>query len=266
MWEAVSDAVKPVAHLDSDSRLENKIRNYFKKAVKDLEIGTKPWHALIDDYADSAFFALFRGLGEKPWLYQGEADFLLVLDAAVKDLFPKQVIKAVPQKDFERAILAAHDRAFEEQRYLGLLWDVMDGRIQGTKTKKKVQAALEFGQKEALGHGTASIEDYIWRYIDRCVAKLSEDTDGEPDSCLPIQQAAELFHAVIGANALPLALLNSIESLSPDFVNEAVETAYGAYSASGGGEMPMGGGGMPMYPKGFKGKGKGKGKNFYSPY
>jgi len=253
LWEAVAEAVKPIAHLDGDSKLETKIRNYFKKAVKTLEIGMKPWHALINDYADSAFGAMFAGLGDKPWLYQGEADFLLVLDAAVKDLFPSGIMKGVPQQDFERAVLAAHDRAFEEQRYLGIMWDVLQSHVQGKATQKKAYNALDLGQKEAFLQGSTGLEDYTWCWIDRTIAKLSNDTQGDPESCIPLMQAAQLFHALIEGNALPIPLVQSSDPLQPDFVNQALETAYTMYSVSAGGEMPTS-------------KGKGKGKFRASPY
>ncbi|CAJ1371619.1 unnamed protein product [Effrenium voratum] len=111
---AISEALEPVQHLEKDwdrSKLTKRIRDYFRKAGKSLDFREKSWLVLVNEYADSVFSSIFQAIGDRPWLDQ--VDFILVLDAGIKEFFPGHVTRDVPSEEFQQGVLAAHDRAFE---------------------------------------------------------------------------------------------------------------------------------------------------------
>jgi len=235
LWNAIAEAVIPIAsreHKWNSNKLEKKIRDFFRKGIKGLEFEKKPWHQLVNDYADSVFSMLFTSLGDRDWLL--EADFLLVLDAGIKETFPSKIIAQVPQQLFEGMVLAAHDRAIEEQRYLPKLWDACQVLIHGEKTRKKVFTAIDLARKEAAScphgakMGSNEADDFTGRWIDRTMAALSQSSEGEPEWLLPENTALQLFRSVIEAGALPLGLgqLTGTPSTSLPFVDKMVHQAY----------------------------------------
>jgi len=150
LWDAVREAVASIADLDGDddsSKLERRIRESFRKGVKGLDFTRKRWPRQVNEYADAVFQSLFASLGDKAWLPR--ADFLLVLDAGVKEQFPPLLLRKIPKPALERTVLAAYERAFEEQRHEPILWEVCQALVQGDKTRKKVFNALQQGLKEA---------------------------------------------------------------------------------------------------------------------
>jgi len=237
LWNAVSEAIAPVAHLEHEwepNKFEKKIRDYFKKAVKAVEFGRKPWDVLVNDYADAVFSNIFNAVGEREWLHQ--VDFLLVLDAAIKEGFPARLLSAVPQEVFERTVLGAHDRAFEEQRYLPILWEVVQGLVTGDKSRKKVYNAGEEGRKQAAlanGASTDNVKTFVSRWVDLTIARLSKDTQGEPEWILPEATAVQLFHTLVESGGLPVAY-TAEEAQGPPprgwpFIDYAVNMAYVKY-------------------------------------
>mmetsp|Transcript_73367 Transcript_73367/g.228120 ORF Transcript_73367/g.228120 Transcript_73367/m.228120 type:complete len:314 (+) Transcript_73367:31-972(+) len=258
IWAAVAEALAPVRHQEAGwerGKLERRVREYFRKAARGLEYNTKSWHALIGDYADAVFASLFQALGDRPWLAQ--ADLLLVLDAGVRDNFPPELIANVPRLDFERAVLVAHDRAFEEQRYLPVLWESIQSLVQrGGKSGKKVYDAAELGRRSAaqLGSGYGDpneVKAFVSKWVDTTLAHLSRTTQGDPSSVLPEEVAVQLFHALLEAGALPLALA-AAHGPPPSgwpFVDYAVHTAYVAHGsrAEGGCSSAKGRGGRAAF-------------------
>lgn len=240
LWSTLSEALQPIAHLEGESeirRLEKRIREYFRKAAKGIDFASGPWQVLINEYADAVFGSLFQGLGERAWLAQ--ADFLLVLDAGVRELFPPEVIRDVPQHDFERAVLAAHDRAFEEQRFLPMLWGAVRELVEttaGPKAKKKVYDAAAAGRRAAMP-GCASVGDpnqvkaFVSKWVDTAVLQLSRSMHGDPSSALPEAIAVQVFHSLLNAGALPIPLV--VEHGPPPrgwpFVDYVVHLAYAAH-------------------------------------
>jgi len=252
---AVSEALAPVGHLEEEwdlSKLEKRIRQYFRNGAKGLEFESKPWSELVEEYADKVFASIFQALSDRHWLSQ--ADFLFVLDAGVKETFPARVLNGVPMHIFERAVLNANDRAFEEQRYLPLLWETIQENLQGPKIRKKSYDAFEEGRKNAAGctgdEAGSPVATFLQAWIHNTIARLSADTGGMPDSILEPQQCAYLFHALIGQGALPLPLVMEQGVPPPGwpFVDQVVGQAYA-----------QAGCGVPHFMKGG-GKSKGKGK------
>lgn len=250
---AVSEALAPVAHMEQEwdvAKLEKRIRTYFRNGAKGLEFGSKPWSDLIEEYADKVFGAMFQALSDRHWLSQ--ADFLLVLDAGIKETFPAHVLNGVPGHMFETVVLNANDRAFEEQRYLPMLWETIAEMLQGPKIRKRAYDAFEDGRKNAAGctgdDAGSPIGTFLQAWIFNTIGRLSADSQGYPDSIIEPPQCAQLFHALIGNGALPLPLVAE-QGLPPPgwvFVDQVVGQAY-AQAGCGG-----------FIKGGAKGKGKGK--------
>merc|ERR1719218_422978 len=104
------------------------------------------------------------------------------MDAGVKDNFPKQVIARLPQTEFEQVVLAAHDRAHEEQRVLPVMWEVIQSSVDGPKGKKKVNNAVEESWKEAMNECAQSkdAQHFVGAWINYSIARLSATSQGEP--------------------------------------------------------------------------------------
>jgi hypothetical protein len=260
LWAAVADAIAPVAHLEKDwdnNKLEKKLREYFKKAAKDLEFDQKPWQELVNDYADNVFSSLCSALGDREWMRQGQADFIFCMDAGVKDNFPRTLIQNLIQEDFEQVVLAAHDRACEEQRILPLVWEAVQRHIHAPKVRNKVYNAIDAGRKQAV-LTARSLEDVVSIWIDTAVRQLGQENHGSPSYAMDSSTACDLFHALLDAECLPRLLLQVTGPPPPRWrhVDEETRTAYAKYTTNSGGggdkDRRKGGG------KGFKGKEKGK--------
>jgi len=264
IWAAVYEAVKPILRFErelDENKLQKRIRDCFRKGAKGLSYHGKAWYDLINEYADIAFSGIFSSLGEKEWLAQ--CDFLLCLDAGVKDNFPKNVLSRVPQKEFEQVVLAAHDRAHEEQRVLPILWEVIHSSIDGPKGKKKVYNAAEEAWKEAFAASgqTMDAQGFVGALIDGTVARISAVSQGEPGWVMEPQLGMTVFDELLQAGAMPYALVEA-HGAPPagwPFIGYCVEQAYGMHTVVES-EAPRGKGKMGKGGKGDYGKGKGKGK------
>ncbi|CAE7550446.1 SLC12A7, partial [Symbiodinium pilosum] len=161
-----------------------------------------PWTGLVNDYADSAFSSIFQAIGDRQWLDQ--VDFIFILDAGIKEFFPRHVLRDVSQMDLERSVLAAHDRAFEEQRYLPKLWDCLDSMGLSGKTRKKAYDSVDEGRKVALRYmrdpsPPDEVKAFVSRWVDSTVKHLHRSTQGDPTSVLEEHQATEVFERLLKA-------------------------------------------------------------------
>lgn len=260
LWHAVEEGVKAIMPMEQEldeNKLNKKIRDYFNKAAKNLNYRTKNLWELVDEYADNVFSSLFCGLGDREWLSTGQADFILVLDAGIKDNFPKHVISKTPQTEFERMVLAAHDRAFEEQRFAPLLQEAVTAAVQGPKTRRKVWNAVELGRKEAISSAVTP-EDFTACWISRTIGSISENAQGDPESVITADAACQLFHSLIEGGALPLAMTQAAGPPPRGWplVEEAVQTAYITHAAFDDGAAASGGSREAPAAKRRKGAGK----------
>jgi hypothetical protein len=227
------------------NRLEKRIRDAFKRAAKGLQYRAKPWTDLVNDYADSVLSSIFSGLGEsRPWLCR--VDFVLALDAGIKEFFPPCVLRGLPQEEFERTVLAAHDRAYEEQRYFPILWNSVCPPVVEERSRKKVCKAAEFGRTaamEAMRKGSFQVKEFVSRWIDLAIMDLSRVTQGCCEDVLPEPSAVQLFNHMILLGALPLAL--TAEFGTPPrpwpFVEFSVHQAFTAHSGAQGQALPPAG-------------------------
>ncbi|CAE6959328.1 SLC12A7 [Symbiodinium sp. CCMP2592] len=236
--DAVTEAIEPVQHLEKEwepAKLCKRLRDYFKKAAKSLEFKERSWMVLVNDFADSAFSSIFQAIGDRHWL--DRVDFVFVLDAGIKEFFPRHVLEDVPQTDLERLVLAAHDRAFEEQRYLPKLWDFLDSMGLSGKTRKKAYDSIDEGRKVALKYmrdpsAPDEVKAFVSRWVDSTVKHLHRFTQGEPASVLDESQAAHVFERLLKEGCMPIPLLAE-HGLPPEdwaFVPFAVRTSFAAYA------------------------------------
>ncbi|CAE8617918.1 unnamed protein product, partial [Polarella glacialis] len=116
----------------------------------------------------------------------------------------------VPAPSFERCVLQAHDRAFEEQRFAPMLWEVLFTKLPDKSTKNRVYNAVEAARKEAAISGTSNggnpVEEFTSAWLGFSIQKLRAECGAMLESVLPPHVAAEIFHGLIQAGSLPVGL------------------------------------------------------------
>lgn len=300
IWNAVTEMVTPILKMEKEldqNKLEKRIRDAFRKGAKGMAFSSKPWHELINEYADTAFSSIFSSLGDREWISQ--CDFLLCLDAGVKDNFPKELLAKVPPLEFEQVVLAAHDRSFELNRIGPIMWEVVTGTVDGPKGKKKVNLATDEAWKEAHAASCENgpdAQEFVRHFIDGTIKRIADASQGEPSWVLEPKLAKQMFNEMLQGGVMPWNIVN--EHGPPParwgWIGQCVEQAYQDHAvvneyitkkeqkamraaAQEAEAMGMGygkdGGKGAMYGKGMKGKGpydmfggKGKGKDFDNPY
>merc|ERR1719162_894056 len=161
---------------------------------------------LVHQYADSAVSSIFAGLGDREWLYSGQVDFLLILDAGIKDTFPGYMLRNVAQQDFEQMVLSAYERAFDEQRFGPILTEAVAAAVSGPKIKKKVWNAIDTGRKETIAAGHTTPEEFTQMWINSSISHLSQASQGSPEAtCEPAVMSA-LFLQMMEIGGLPTAV------------------------------------------------------------
>jgi len=229
---AVPEAVATIAPLEKEwdeAKLEKKLKEYFYKASKQLEFSRRGLADMINEYADNAMGSIFAGLGDRDWLYTGQADLLLLLDAGVKDTFPAHLFKGVGLLEFEQLVLAAYDRAFDEQRFCPILSEAVPAMVSGPKIKKKVWNAIDQGRKDAVMASAADADEFTTLWINGAIARLSESSQGHPEATMEPDLAIKLFQMLLEGNALPLNLTESAASPLA-LVPEAVLAGYAEHT------------------------------------
>jgi len=201
-----------------EEKLEKKLREYFRKAAKGLETW-KSWDQLFADYCDTAFSSIFCSLGDREWLAQ--ADFLLAVDAGIKEAIPKKKLTKVPKADFEKAVLSSYEKAWEYQRFSPICWEATKEFVTGPKTTSKVRTAFEEG-REAGAAGAVEGEGadaWVERWIDCSIKKLAEATHGYMDGTLEAEVCQQFVTRMIENGAVPPSVL---EAGAPDMSTVAI--------------------------------------------
>jgi len=225
----IPEAVASMSHLETEwdtEKLEIKLREYFRKGTKNMEFVGRGMEACINEYADNVMASLFAGLGDREWLVSGQVDFLVVFDAAVKDLFPGKKMRYVKQTDFETWCLMAYSRAFDEQRIFPLLSEIIPTVISGPKLKRKVWTAVEEGRKHAVNMWPPNAEDFAKEWINKAVKLIAEESQGNPALTLETPGFIQLFLSLLNANALPMTYKEHPVPL--EVVGPVVTEAYAA--------------------------------------
>jgi len=229
---AITAALLPIAEMEAAWErpiLPRRLCRYFSNGAKGLDFHGQSLEVLINQYADNVFGSIFQALHDRPWINQ--AVFLVVLDAGVNELFPRPVVTSVSPQRFERIITAAHDRAFEKQRFAPLLWNVVAEYFKEPEARKKVFRAFETGRKEAAtAYSTESpdpLTDFVYYWVSSSIAWLALNA-GSADSLLPPGVAVQFVHALVAAGALPLPLTEGNGIPPPDWpaVENCVRAAY----------------------------------------
>lgn len=248
---AAGTCLQGVAHLEKEfdfDKLRWKVASVFRKATNAMTFQGN-LQSLIDEYADKAFGQLASAIGDRDWLPQ--VDLTLVLNVAVKQCFPPQVLAQAGPLGVENMVLPAYDRAFDETRVMGLLWESIKGRVDGKKTQNKVYASLEAARNEtvkALSGPAADpsvltlptiekVQRFVTRWISSTVAQIATAHHGDPHTALPDNTASAMFQYLLDAGTLPIFLTRELQSQGiqvpspyPD-LDAVVAAAYQPYVA-----------------------------------
>jgi len=152
----------------------------------------------------------------------------------------EELLVNVPQDAFERAVMAFNDRAFEEEGYLPILWETVQGLALPSWAQKRVYDSASAGRKDAVVRGDQAeagdkndAKEFVSRWIDTTIRRLAHATHGTPSEALTETAAAKLFHALLKKGmSLPI-LLQAKWGAPPKgwpFVDYAVRAAYSKHT------------------------------------
>lgn len=234
---AINEALGPIVELGLEPdmlRTEKKILSFFKAGATGLDFYSKSWGHVIEEYADRVFESLFTALGDRTWLCQ--ADFLLVLDAAVKELFPTDMLEAAEPSMFEQVVLTAHDRSFEEHRFQASLVDIVQATLHDLTAQTLVCGAFESARKAAVAEidhqSWNPLQEFVSRWLEYTVAELSAGTCGAVSDVISEAEAVEISHRLVESGAIPMSL---VEGYGPPPAGwPHVDACVSAAFASGG--------------------------------
>jgi hypothetical protein len=210
--------------------LKRRLAKYFRAGAKGLSFsgGCKK---VINEYADSV-------LGNVSWALQGtkwlaKADFTLVLEVAIAELFPETFKNELQEAvQFEEIILEAHDRALEEARFAPMLQDTVKDIIEGKKAQNKIYNAIEAARKtvcDKMFANTDDSSDFFAAAEHGIMGKVEEFTKGWittslrtfgewPENVLERQNAQKLFDKLLNneENCLPRSLVRYMVEPLPE--------------------------------------------------
>lgn len=252
---AAGTALMPIQHLETQwehDKLRWSVAKYFRKAGEMMVWrDDKNLMDLLHEFTGHAFGTLVKALQDRVWLPQ--ADFTLILDAAVKVLFPAELLAQVTETELEDAVLQAHDLAFEEARVMPAMWDMVsqEEKIDGKKNRNKVYTALETGRGAAIKSVTISptdlseealleeaattwekVQKFIHTWINVTIKEIKKTGCWDPSELLPPDTATMFFQVLLQSDTLPSTLSRalaaegaSVPSPFP-FLDRIVEEAY----------------------------------------
>jgi len=150
------DLVTNEGDWDPDA-LKLRLTKYFRSAAKHVSFEGE-YDKVINNFADTALNNVSWALQGTKWL--PKADFTLVLEVAVGELFPESFMERIPgSAKLQEAILKAHDRALEEARFAPFFQDTVKSMISGKKAQNKVFNAGEAARKEVVAKLTSNQDD-----------------------------------------------------------------------------------------------------------
>ncbi|CAE8625280.1 unnamed protein product [Polarella glacialis] len=159
-----------------------------------------PLEELVREIISNFFGSACPAYYERPWL--ASVDFMLVLEDTIRELVPEQVLSSVEAAELDRWVFEAHDLAFEEQRFVPFMWEIVKPLVDGPKTKKKAYKAIESGRSKAMsgeeeGSGGQRVENFVRSWVAGSVAWLAEEGGGDPGAILDKEKLVELFLALL---------------------------------------------------------------------
>lgn len=248
---AAGTCLASVAHLEKEfdfDKLRWKVASVFRKAANSMSFQGS-LQSSIDEYADKAFGQLASAIGDRDWL--PKADLTLVLNVAVKQCFPPTVLAQAGPLGVENMVLPAYDRAFDETRVMGLLWESIKGRVEGKKTQNKVYASLESARNEAvkaLAGPSADpqvltlptvekVQRFVSLWIRGTIDQIAKANHGDPSTALPDNTTSTMFQHLLDCGTVPIFLSRELQgqgiqipSPYPD-LEAVVSAAYQPYAA-----------------------------------
>lgn len=137
---------------------------------------------------------------ERKWL--SSVDFQLVMEAAIRELVPASVLRSMEAATLDETIWESHDIAFEEQRFLPSMWEIVRPLVDGPKIKKKVYKAVELGRSQALtgsdeGSGLMRADAFLRAWVTACLTQLAEDAGGDPEGLIERSKLLEIFFSLL---------------------------------------------------------------------
>lgn len=226
---AIPEAASNLLHLETEwdqEKLETKINQYFKKGAKGMDFTRKSLKTAIIEYADNTMSTLFAALYEREWFTTGQADLLGVMIAAVKDIFPPRMLKHIGQEEFDQTVLAAYERAFDNQRFEPLLQEAVPAVVSGPKIKRKVSNGVLDGRKFAQDSGIEVAEDFVAAWINHAVKNITVASFGNAEDTIPQESCAELFRTLLEGGGMPLQFQQEGAEPPVAQVDALVEAAY----------------------------------------
>mmetsp|Transcript_93953 Transcript_93953/g.148469 ORF Transcript_93953/g.148469 Transcript_93953/m.148469 type:complete len:540 (-) Transcript_93953:88-1707(-) len=234
--------------------LKRRIAKYFKSAAKNLSFSGSP-EKVINEFADAA-------LGNVSWALQGtkwlnKADFTLVLETAISELFPDEFKAEHPAHALEEIILKAHDRALEDALFAPVLMDTVKELVEGKKSSNKVHNAAEAARRDLVEKMNASQDDSadfhsafengVQEKIEQFVAGWIQGTlkslGDWPESIIDRQTCTTLFQRLVCKEdvCLPRSLVRyMVEPIPEDweFVTNTINAIYDAAEANAEEQFP----------------------------
>lgn len=226
---AIPEAAASVMPLETEwdqEKLETKINQYFKKGAKGMNFTGKSLKVAIFEYADNTMSTLFAALFEREWFTAGQVDFLGVMMAAVKDIFPPRMLKHISQEEFDQTVLAAYERAFDNQRFEPLLQEAVPSVVTGPKIKRKVSNAVFDGRKHAQESGAETAEDFLAIWIGHAVKSITIASWGNAEDTIPSASCVELFNTLLEGGGMPLSFQQEGQEPPVEQVEPLVDAAY----------------------------------------
>jgi len=231
---AAGSALLLIQHLEPDmefDKLRWKVAKIFRTAAVGLAFEGNVAD-VIDKYSDKAFGQLAASIGDRDWL--PEIDLTLLLDTAVQQTFPQHFLAQAGPGGIEKFTLASYDRAFDDIRVIGLMWNMLQGKVgEGKKTVNKVYAALDESRRTALGIFPAStpgaswteaqslnhalpIEEKVKRFltcwIRYAIEGIAKVHGGNPSSAISEENLCDVFQKLLKSGILPPFLSRELKS------------------------------------------------------
>lgn len=218
--------------------LKLRLAKYFRAAAKGM-IFSGPLEKLINEFADAAFGNISWLLSDCKWLRQ--ADFTLVLEVSVTELFPVDVKAGIGKEEMEEYIVKANDRAIEEAAFTPVLDKIVKSSVHGKKLQNKLYNAAEAARKEAIigslqafdiparpwedSGPMAKVKAFVTDFIYRSLKPFGD----WPDSIFDEEECVRFFNQCVREGAIPSALTRHLREPIPDpwdFVREKLREHY----------------------------------------
>jgi len=146
LWTAV-DVTLSLAGLLEEDKLFKTLMKCTRNASKHLNFGKRnvTWKDLIAQYSNELLAALHQAYGEREWF--STLDLAPLVGVATKELIPERFFTGLDETEFMEEVQRVVQQAFEVQRFLPLLWDLVKNHS-GPKEAEQSLPRLGSWQKD----------------------------------------------------------------------------------------------------------------------